>query len=79
MGGESGFDRTVISARSSRGVAAQDVVAMRAWPIVRWTRYGRRSDDGARVYASGEHLAKSGREVVIYEAHEARGLLDARR
>ena len=49
------------------------------WPIVRWTRYGRWSDDGARVYASGEHLAKSGREVVIYEAHEARGMLDARR
>ena len=50
----------------------------REWPLVRWTSYGRWSDDGRCVYASGPHMAGVGFDRVIYEAREARGLLEAR-
>ena len=47
------------------------------WPLVRWTRYGRWSEDGRRVYASGDCVEGTRYDLVIYDVSEERTLGDA--
>ena len=39
---------------------------MIAWPLVRWTIYGRWSDCGRYVYSAAPHVAKYLRDEIIY-------------